>query len=1704
MIYSIGDKLKARINKIQNNGCYCSLYHSQQFGFMPNYLMPSFFDENGSFTKSVGDTVMVVINKINDKGFITLSDIDAYEKEQEKLRKKEEKAIQRQRVECFISEYQPGNVFEAEVVRVQNSKVIIQVGDVQGVVKKEDTNWNEIDRLEDLLFEGETINAVYVKHENGELFFSLKLLNEKPYDEKLYDLSLKDLLKYAGHESNVFIGQAKQYYYGLFIENLYSTSSRQRGKLLIDPTFGYNLRAIVPNTNFNIEENKYYKIELKLAPKNKRLERNQLFQFAAINIEETENPYKADVNLTFAKSTSPRDCAALAHTLAEVGKNMYSSKDRMFFELVQNADDAAAQKGVYINVKTQGDFLVVRHNGYSFDKDDFDAITSSANGTKKANENKTGYKGIGFKSVFTDSEIVFIKTGGYQFKFDKNEPIFTSFEKFYFFVNGIGTEEQRSSFLQKYSSERGKFRGVSDIPWQLEPIWIDDYPKELGDDFTRPNVAIALKLGEYKILGSNGYGKAIADIISNPRFMLFLRNTKRIDYNGLSVSKTIKDGIITLKNSFGTNRVESFKREDFEIEVNNTVFSDYDVDVRIVIEEQDELSGKIIEAKFVDTHNHEIESIPKKIAINNSTTISFAILIDENGVTNPNTKCNEISMFAFLPTLVKDFKFPFYINANFILDPPRQRILGDNPWNFYLMREIARHLVQWSASLNERQDKNALNVLLPKYFEEDSADTKQLAVHFNLAYKSAIESEAFILNHKGKLAQQNEIIIDKTGLSKIVGADLFSQLLQTEKCLPSDNIDSKILEKDIFEYIETLKFDDVIGSITNNSDFNDWFTSATEEQKKALYKWIDDNNVTSRKDDLRSFVANLPLFQFGEEFKSVEEIDSSEYIITTEHIQPIKTILTKLGFVCSYNLFDKKHPLYEFVDLQDDEDLFNSIKDCDFSLLTAEERRALFFSLAEFDGVGDAKLKEIALFKNLKGEFKPLGEMVACRENVPLWLKDYVLCKEEYSSNLDKYLISNEHIFQEIVQTHYSDLEYSSVLDLYNHFMAQWTSAFTKTLIDKYGTTDDLLTIVERTDGAKHYFIEKFGKINFRNETTIDSIEYKVVRLAMSCDYDVSKLKRLIFIDNKNISEFTIAPEVSITIDKEYLFPISELLVNQLDDYTTFNQVKNLLSDINGSDALFSLTRMKNSDVRNQLQTLYTPEQYAFYVCYNIANNYRYAISITDEQFVKNVLDYFFDKEIGVLGRYIQYFSNQKIIGRFINSDDYTLETERLSNVIRLWADNEEKEKFLISLGVKGNLSDEIKRRKAFLNNEPISLSYSNNISSEITAFLNWCITLRTPFTKENQVKVLKEMFGRLNIKTQYCDDDYSDAKEWDDERYIKYVRNKLSIYRIDNEMPKRGVYKDVHIFTEYVGDYVCLSPNRLYVNVKDKNIETVLIQVCDDRNIPFTMFDWITLFMVSVDTLKEKDQEIAEKDERIRILEEELCKYRKIHGELKDTVVPEEAKSKGGNLNTNNIGTADEQKDNDDKQSIPDPIVVNTRQPTDRGSVSGDGRAQINREARIAAKKYLENKEGYDCSNWDAENSQQIVYDVKLNGKPIVVVVISSNAGRLHLHPYAFAELMENPNNVLLNYQNGEIYSLSFKDIFKDNQDVNLIFDADIISSEEFAFIANRYRYSKKTCFVVENTSFSYSDELQGFGLHETKDEKVCVYFNTEDIFNW
>jgi hypothetical protein len=145
---------------------------------------------------------------------------------------------------------------------------------------------------------------------------------------------------------------------------------------------------------------------------------------------------------------------------------------------------------------------------------------------------------------------------------------------------------------------------------------------------------------------------------------------------------------------------------------------------------------------------------------------------------------------------------------------------------------------------------------------------------------------------------------------------------------------------------------------------------------------------------------------------------------------------------------------------------------------------------------------------------------------------------------------------------------------------------------------------------------------------------------------------------------------------------------------------------------------------------------------------------------------------------------------------------------------------------------------------------------------------------------------------------------------------------------------------------------------------------------------------------------------------------------------------------------------------------------------------------------------EEYDCSLWDPTDASFIVKNqIRYKGKFIVVVVTSSIGRKLYLHPWAFAELMVDPDNLLLNYgADSHIHSLRFEDVFQNNPNVNLIFDMDVISPENMAELANKYKGSKKTCFVIEDPKYSQSEAINSFGLSEKKTDGIINFDYTEN----
>lgn len=97
---------------------------------------------------------------------------------------------------------------------------------------------------------------------------------------------------------------------------------------------------------------------------------------------------------------------------------------RFLMELLQNIDDANYSKESYVDISFQNNKLVLNYNETGFTKENIAAITAIGDSTKQylANENITGEKGIGFKSIFNVANTVEIHSNNYHFSLSDKEP----------------------------------------------------------------------------------------------------------------------------------------------------------------------------------------------------------------------------------------------------------------------------------------------------------------------------------------------------------------------------------------------------------------------------------------------------------------------------------------------------------------------------------------------------------------------------------------------------------------------------------------------------------------------------------------------------------------------------------------------------------------------------------------------------------------------------------------------------------------------------------------------------------------------------------------------------------------------------------------------------------------------------------------------------------------------------------------------------------------------------------------------------------------------------------------------------------------------------------------------------------------------------------------------------------------------------------
>lgn len=411
--------------------------------------------------------------------------------------------------------------------------------------------------------------------------------------------------------------------------------------------------------------------------------------------------------------TNPMQAVNQADSIAALSVDLYTDANRFIYELLQNADDSPSDNGVSVWIKLFNDKLVVAHSGRAFDERDIRGICNINNGTKKSDLKKTGYKGIGFKSVFGQSNNVVIYTGGEYFRFDSSYNFGWKWEK-----------ETTQSEWEIRNDKKFQY------PWQIIPIIsestqiaaeIRNYISKIG-----ANVVTILQinhLDETKL--------AIENLSKNINMFLFLKNVTQISFDG---------NCITIDRS-NTNKIILNKSKPTQIQW---------LMKNICLEVSSELKASLSEER----------NIPAKLLEATNIELTFATQINKEGIVSLEKK--DRVLYSYLPTGEAKYALPVLVNTSFLISANRESIHKDSKWNQWLFESISFEIFKWISELVVSEFSFDAYKLIP----EETAFNDGLANAYNKGIRKAKESIAFILSRDNKLIKISEAMLDYTYLSE--------------------------------------------------------------------------------------------------------------------------------------------------------------------------------------------------------------------------------------------------------------------------------------------------------------------------------------------------------------------------------------------------------------------------------------------------------------------------------------------------------------------------------------------------------------------------------------------------------------------------------------------------------------------------------------------------------------------------------------------------------------------------------------------------------------------------------------------------------------------------------------------------------------------------------------------------------------------------
>ncbi|WP_367866584.1 hypothetical protein [Pedobacter sp. WC2423] len=747
----------------------------------------------------------------------------------------------------------------------------------------------------------------------------------------------------------------------------------------------HNLVSVfIPDARTLVNGKTYY-IKVRIAGDDDRTKFNNPFLLAFEEIFEIEqttdvlSPKDFIANWFGKKGENPGDAASIAAQLRLNQLELYTQTKRFVFELIQNADDMPLNnRGVEIDIRLLQNYFLFQHTGQYFTRENVKAICDAAQSTKRNDETKTGYKGIGFKSVFSDSEKVFIYSQDYSFKFDKSADVYGDFRGLYKpYWNKLNTDAQRNFFLD-FEGHEDKYTNIDNIPWQIKPIWVDiaEYPEEVAPFINKnKNVNISLAVGEAKIREKN-YNGMIASLVDDPTFLLFLRNTKSIRYIDPS-KKEISIRVIKEddQTKVYTNDELQFVYASFQndIEINNDAFADAGFDLEHV---------EVEENKFVfkNKNGKILENIPEKLGKLSETIISFAVKI-ENDKILPIRESESI-LYNYLPTSDDKYRFPFIVNADFVSKTDREGILAENVWNHYLFYHIGYSLIRWVNKISEKGLWSTYLKILPKtYLDEDNQERSVINAAFNRGLKKGIDEIKFVIDSGGKKRLANEVVYDKSGLANIIGSITYLEFINSEKHLTNNSIEELDLKIHYLE-IEVIGKKKIKAFFDDNDSIkvlNSKITSFKKDKYQEFLGWLNSSELSY--DDL----SKVKFIAFGSEHFSLEDVyGNNSLFLFDDALKSINHLIKNNGGKISAINLSSFQELYEIV-VGDEASYYHQMNgfylkivsffESKISTLSAQDKYLILEVLRSIGGIDVKTVTKLPWYKNALGELKSLPEL---------------------------------------------------------------------------------------------------------------------------------------------------------------------------------------------------------------------------------------------------------------------------------------------------------------------------------------------------------------------------------------------------------------------------------------------------------------------------------------------------------------------------------------------------------------------------------------------------------------------------------------------------------------------------------------------------------------------------------------------------------